>query len=89
MRKNILTLFMTAMALLLSGCGANTMAHDEAGEKVVDLPPGKKLVFVSADKYNDYYTCRDMREGELPEEYVQYIKQDPGSRLIIREHAKR
>ena len=61
---------MFAFALLCAGCNDGNKIAEENDSKIIDLPPGEKLVNFAGSRYYNYVIHRKMHAGENPEEYT-------------------
>ncbi len=93
MFKKILVMALLVMAVILcAGCSNyDKELVKESGTKVIDLPPGEKLVNFAADRDYKYVVHRKRQADEVPEEYIvdriSYAVLDIQSRyVVIREH---
>ena len=73
------------IAMLCTACSSEI--HNEAGQRVIDLPAGKKLLCSGQSQAHYTFTYRDMHDGEKPETYTMMVTGDTGTWCItIREH---
>ena len=90
--KKIFTAVLLTAAILCTGCSNyDKELVKENGTKVIDLPPGEKLVNFAADRDYKYVIHRKRQAYEVPEEYIveriSYAVLDMQSRyVVIREH---
>ena len=89
--KKLFAAVLLIAAILCTGCGEDGKIAIENGKKVIDLPPGEKLVNLAGSRYHDYVIHRKRRSGEPLEEYtvdkIDNTSDDIWSAAyIIREH---
>lgn len=66
--KIIITIAATTLALMLTGCTDNQLARQYGGNMTIQLPAGKKFVNATWKETQLWYSYRNARPGEIPEE---------------------
>lgn len=88
--KKLCIMMLLAAVILCTGCGGDRELAVENGRRIIDLPPGEKLVNFAARQYERYVIHRKRLADEAPEEYtVDMIDTDGdihSAYFIIREH---
>ena len=88
--KKLCIMMLLAAVILCSGCDGDGEVVVENGKRVIDLPPGEKLVNFAASRYQKLVVHRKRQANESPEEYTVDLI-DTGDNIhsvyyIIREH---